>query len=232
MNKCPVCTSREIENRPEPINGRQDIMYICGNSIAYPVDNPDEAEETGICENKIDWEHIYVDYGGEFDESAKLLDSRFYGWIELEFYKEAHIVNKWRNLTNFMDKQYLDKYFENKELYIRGLREESTNINPQNIDIIDDTIYSERKTLLTLVRSYHQEPINGEFVVEEKEKFTRDEYDVTLLEIIRSKDKPGLRGGYILEEVCDDFKKNRITFYDKNIIGLILKSYLKNEKGN
>lgn len=227
MSKCPICSSREIKNRPDPIDGRQDIIYVCGNSIAYPVDSPSEIEETGLCENKIEWEHIYVDYGGEFDESAKLIDNRFYGWIELEFYKEAHVVNNWSNLTNFMDKQYLDEYFENKELYIARLREESQNINTEKIDIIDHSVDEIQKPLLTLLRNYHQEPIVGEFVVEEKEKFTRGEFDVTLLKIIRSKDKSELRGGYILEEVCDNFKKNRITFYDKDIIDLILKSYFK-----
>jgi hypothetical protein len=225
FNKCPVCTSREIENRPEPINGRQDIMYICGNSIAYPVDNPHDVEETGSCENKIEWEHIYVDYGGEFDESAKFVDNRFYGWIELEFYREVHVANNWSNFVNFMDKQFLDEYFENKELYIKRLREQSNNLNPEKINIIRHNLYSNPpEKLVTIVKNYNQEPFVGKFVVKEKKKFNRDEYNVILFEIVSSEDKPELIGSYILEEVCDNFKKNRITLYEKYILDIILEN--------
>jgi hypothetical protein len=223
FDKCPVCQSAKIDRQPESINGRQDVIYICGCSVTYEVDNPEDFERTIECKNKIDWEHIYVEYGGEFDESAKLVDTRFYGWVELEFYKRAHIINGWRNLINFMDKQFLDAYFENKEAYISNLIKNKVDISIDMNDSIGD-IENLHINQPIVIRSYNQEPICGDLVLEQVKQFERAEYNVSLFRIKNFKNNPELVGGYILEEVCDNFKKNRITFYDKEIIELIIQN--------
>lgn len=217
FDKCPVCRSRKMDNQPEPTNGRQDVFYVCGCAVTYELDNPEKFEETGICENKIDWEQVYIDYGQEFDESAKLVDERFYGWVELQFYKEIHATHAWANLTNFMDQEYLDEYFDNKELYIKKIREESAKLNPEKINIIDVNNMPKPET----IRSYHQEPLSGRFFVREIKSFKRKEYDVTIFEITMSKEKPELIGSYVIEEVCSDYKKNRINLYEKEFLNII-----------
>lgn len=220
FDKCPVCRSRKMENQPEPIEGRQDVFYVCGCAVTYEVDNPDNSEDTGICENKIDWENIYIDYGKEFDENAKLVDNRFYGWVELQFYKEVHHSNNWKNRVNFLDQEILDEYFDNKEMYIKKLRELNEDSNIQSVyvpGIEPDT----NQIRGVEVRKYYQEPIVGTFIVEKVESFTSGDYEVSIYKIISSKDHPDKAGNFVVEEVCDDFKKNRINFYDNKIIDII-----------
>ena len=220
FDKCPVCSSRKRQEQPEPISGRQDVFYVCGCAVTYEVENPENFEQTGECENKIDWTDIYIDYGKEFDENARLVDNRFYGWVELQFYKEIHYANNWKNIVNFLDKEILDEYFENKEMYIKNLRE--MNEGPDVIKVeLPDLDYTDRPVRRTLIKDYHQEPIVGNFVLEEIETFEREGFQVNIYKIVASKDHVDKIGSFIVEEICDNYKKNRINFYESGIIDII-----------
>jgi len=228
FDKCPICRSIKQGNQPEAINGMMDVFYICGNSITYEVNNPESYEESGVCKNKIDWDSIYIDYGKEFDESAKLVDSRFHGWVELQFYKEAHQVNNWRNRVNFFEKNFIDEYFDNKELYIKKLREQNSEhiIKPISVPEMMVQTSMEIPIRRTVIKNYYQKPWLGKFIVEEVDFFTRGEFDISIYRVIMSKDCPDKVGSYVVEEVSSNNENNKINFYEKEIIDIIIRTQL------
>ena len=220
FDKCPVCRTRKNENQPNPINGKQDVFYVCGNIITHNIDNAEDFEETGVCSNKIDWTTIYVEYGEEFDESAKLVDKRFYGWLELQFYKEIHYVNNWRDEVSFINEKNLNDYFDNKELYVKKIRESNNSVKPIEIPELKNN--DNFKINRTIVKQYYREPWVGTFVMEEIEVFKQKDYDVYIFKVINSNDCPDKIGSFVVEEVFKDSKKNRINFYEKEIINKII----------
>ena len=210
--QCPVCGTGKIELQPEVINGRQDVFYECGGAITYDVENPSDAEETGNCENKIDWTIFLVEYDESFDKNAKLVDERFYGWHELQFYKNSH-SEKWfdDNLNkNPLDKNYIDEYFENKEIYLKNLKK--YNIQTIPVD-------GQEKVAKIIVKTYEK---LGEFVMKHIEDINYKGVDKTIYKILSTKEEKNIKdlsGNYIIE---NNQNKN-IDIYDREIIEVIIK---------
>lgn len=219
--QCPTCGIRKMELQPEAINGRQDVFYECGGAITYDVENPSDTEETGNCENKFDWTHIYIEYGGEFDESAKLVDDRFFGWIEYDFYKKIH-SGKW-NIDNpgknFLDKEFLDKYFSNKEIYIKEKRDFNGELN-----IIEDDGYVAPAVMSQILKkTYEGDMWLGEVDVCKVSEFEQGGFNKIIYKVLASQYDPKLIGGYVVENNQIGGGDSSVDFYDREIIEVIIK---------
>jgi len=219
FNTCPTCGSSKTELQPDPIDGRQDIFYICKGAVTYSLENEEDFEDTGACENKIEWDHIYVDYGGEFDDNAKLVDGRFYGWMEFQFYKSAHTM-KWmmKNPTKTpLDIDCIDEYFDNKELYIKKMRNFKGELPELGMPIIN-----EAKEIV--VKTYVVDTWLGELVMEKIDRIEHDGFEKLIFKVLNSKDEPTRVGGYIVENNQIGGGDSSVDFYDREIIEIILRN--------
>lgn len=221
FNTCPTCGSAKSTLQPESINSLQDVFYICKGSVTYDTRNLEIFEETGICENKIDWEHIYINYGGEFDENAKIVDDRFFGWVEFQFYRSAHnsswiIENPGKNS---LDIECLDEYFENKEMYIKKLRDFKGQLPGLEFKAIE---YVNKKDIV--VKNYVGDIWLGELVMEEVSRFDYEGFEKIVLKVINSSDDPKRIGGYVIESNPIGGGDSNVDFYDREIIQVILRN--------
>jgi hypothetical protein len=224
LKHCPSCHSEKITNQPGPINNRQDVFFNCGGAVTYDIDNPDDFEETGICKNKIDWERIYIEYGEEFDEKAKSIDSRFYGWVELSYYKEYHTIS-WINENqdkNCTDQEFLDKYFENKELYISSIKSYFNN----DKQLLDYDAMLElnglKKVNGHIVIKNYRDYNFGELFLEDINSIEIKGYNKHVFRVVNSIENPSMIDGYIIDSIPVIGGKRIVEFYDKEIIDIII----------
>jgi len=220
LETCPTCGTRKQHIQPEVTNGLQDIFYICGQSVTYNVENPEEIEETGDCKNKFDWTHVYLEYGEEFDNSAKLVDSRFFGWLEYDLYKSIHSL-KWFNDNvgkNFLDKEFLDEYFQNKELYIKKKRDEKGKLKSDEEEI---SFVSDAHVIIK--KSYTGDLWLGDVDVLQVKKYIKGGVEKIIYKILSSEEDSTKIDGYVIETNPTDGSDKSVEFYDREFIEIIIK---------
>jgi hypothetical protein len=225
-DKCPTCGTRKNPVQPEPINNRQDIFFVCGGAVTYDLDNPSKFDETGDCENKIDWTHILIEYGGEFDENAKLVDERFFGWLEYDFYKKIHVSDWVRENPekSYLDKDVLDEYFNNKELYVKKFRDEKGNIRVQEEDISTPMLISGPNSVVT--KEYTGDVWLGSLTMRNIYTFNQGGFEKTIYKVLIS-DEPTRIGGYVIESNQIGGGDDSVDFYDREIIEIIIKNEIR-----
>jgi len=219
---CPTCGTIKMELQPEAINGRQDFFYACKGAVTYDVENHEDSKETGNCENKFDWTHIYIEYGDEFDDSAKLVDERFFGWVEYDLYRKFH-YGKWFKENpgkDFLDKKCLDEYFHNKEMYIKKMKDYNEELN----SFEDDDIIFNSQVNNILKKNFTGNLNVGEVHVLQIRKFVQKNVEKIVYKIISSPKEPKRVGGYVIEtNQLGEEKNSSIEIYDREVIEIIIK---------
>jgi hypothetical protein len=213
LELCPHCGSKQYTEQPSSNRQSQVIFYECGNSITFNFGKYGELisnEDHGECENKVDWTNVLVPYNEEFDNNAKSVDDRFFGWIELQFYQNYHGVG-WSNKyfgRNCNESEFLDKYFNNKELYLRSVRDDNENI-----------IYIQ-PVQQTVVKDYSD--WIGSVSMQEVYKSVKDYNETVVYRVISSEDDQSLIGGYVVERNPIGGGDQGRSFYDRNILDIII----------
>lgn len=212
---CPQCGSNVKEEQIEQPNNSFFVEYSCGNKISVTIDKVgDVITDYKLCNNKIDWENILIPFAGEFDESAKLIDERFFGWTELQFYRNMH-RKKWTNKhqgKQCTNKEFLDKYFADKESYLRAVK----NLEKMNLNSISAS---------EVITKVYEDWI-GEVVVEKIEEKTFESHGEEMQRIIYrviTADSAEYEGGYIVENNPIDGADNSRDFYSRDILDIIIK---------
>ncbi|MEK6829864.1 MAG: hypothetical protein AABY15_07125 [Nanoarchaeota archaeon] len=208
---CPICGTGNFEDISQ---NPHEVMFDCGNIISI---NETSQESSDTCSNKIEWDKVLVPYGDEFDESAKLIDDRFFGWIELQFYKSYH-QEGWQN-HNFgntcTDKKFVDRYFDNKEIYLRDVRK--MNSSPLYVTPGGQVIEKE----------YVGDFWLGKVSVQEVYKFVEDGFETIIYKVVASEDDPLIIGGYVVEKNQLGGGDCQRDFYERKILDIIIRKEMK-----
>lgn len=221
LGLCPHCGTKQNDRQPQSHAQTQVIEYECGNTITYTfgeIGIEDSHISHEECENKIDWTNILVPHTREFDDKAKLGDDRFFGWIEYQFYGNYHNSNEaiWYSVhpnRSCYNKTYLDKYFENKELYFKSIR-----------DLKDNPSFVEPQEKI-IIKEYTEPTWVGEVSLKEVANVVNGADSTVIYKIVAAEEYQYI-GSYIVEETTfiDDGKDLYEEFlYDKKVIDLIVK---------
>lgn len=209
---CPHCGAKQFERQPDSSRQSQDVFYECGNSITFMFgSHGEELSQTdhGGCQNKIDWTNILVTYSEDFDKVAKEIDSRFFGWIEYQFYRNYHGIG-WKNRflgRDCVDTEFLDEYFQGKELYLANVV--SINNNP---------IYTNSDSII--VKKDYYDWIGPVTMIQINKKES-SEYVTTVYKVIDAEWKESYINGYVVEKIQVGGGDGSRDFYDKEILDII-----------
>ncbi len=209
---CPHCGSKQCSEQPSSHRQSQVIFYECGNSITFNFGEHSELishEDHADCHNKIDWTNILEPYNEEYDGDAKLIDERFFGWIELQFYQTYHKIG-WKNKhegKNCNDKEFLNKYFLNKEIYLRDVRNDNENITNQHI-------------VQNIVSKDYEDWI-GPVTLEEIHKSIDDDVETIVYMILSADWSPKYAGGYVVERNPIGGGDQGRDLYERGILDII-----------
>lgn len=215
---CPHCGSKQYSKQPNSHRQSQVIFYECGNSITFNFGEHSELishEDHADCHNKIDWTNILEPYNEEYDGDAKLVDERFFGWVELQFYQTYHGIG-WKNKhagKNCNEKEFLDKYFLNKEIYLRDVRSDNENVANQHM-------------IQNIVSKDYQDWI-GPVTMSEIHKSVSDGVETIVYMILSSEWSPEYAGGYVVERNPIGGGDQGRDLYERSILDIIIESEKK-----
>lgn len=216
---CPHCGSKQYTQQPVSHRQSQDVFYECGNAMTFDFGERGELllqTDHGGCKNKVEWENILVPYGEEFDNNAKNIDKRFFGWIEYLLFFNHHGVG-WKNKypqRACTDKEFVDKYFDNKEQYLASVK--SINENP----IYANPIYT------PIVTKDYPDWI-GPVSMQEVKRFTTDGVETLIFRVISSEWNQDKVGGYVVERNPIGGGDQGRDFYRREILDIIIKEETK-----
>lgn len=209
---CPHCGSKQFERQPDSHRQSQDIFYECGNSItfAFGVHGETTSEiDHGGCKNKIEWSNILVAYAEDFDKVAKDTDDRFYGWIEYQFYINYHGIG-WKNKyfnRNCTELEFLDEYFQNKELYLAKV-----------VEINNNSIYANQG--YSLVTKDYYDWI-GPVTLREVNRSATDDVERIIYKVVASEWSDEYINGYVVERNPIGGGDESRNFYDREVLDII-----------
>jgi len=211
---CPQCGSSLNEEQPKPFGSTARCEYSCGNIVEVVLNNAEDVvTDHKICKNKIEWDNILVPFSGEFDESAKLIDDRFFGWIELSFYRHIH-RKKWANKFQgkpCTDKEFLDKYFKDKDSYLQAVKDvEEMNFYASSAKEVFTKVYED------WIGEVAIEKIEDKIIESQGEEVQRIIYRVITAESGK------YEGGYIVESNPIGGSDKSRDFYHRNILDIII----------
>jgi hypothetical protein len=212
---CPQCGSSLNDEQPNPVGVNVTVEYSCGNKVdVVRGDKVDDViTDHKICKTRIDWENILVPFSGEFDESAKLIDERFFGWTELQFYRDIH-RKKWANKhqgKSCTDPEFLDKYFSDKEGYLKSVK------------MVEDMNFYNTSPKETFTKDY--EDWIGEVTIEKVEEKIIERHGEEIKRLIYrviTAESEQYEGGYIVEHNPIGGADKSRDFYHRNILDIII----------
>ncbi len=216
---CPHCGAKQYPQQPGSHRQSQDVFYECGNVMTFDFGEMGELKlqvDHGGCKNKIEWENILVPYGEEFDDNAKKIDDRFFGWIEYLLFLNYHGIgwkNKYQNRT-CTEKEFLDEYFENKEQYLASVK--SANDNP---------VYT--NPIGTPITTKDYPDWIGPVSMQEVKKFTIDGVETLIFRVISSEFDQKYVGGYVVEKIPIGGGDQERSFYYREILDIIIEKETK-----
>lgn len=197
--KCPICNIKEHAQLDS-----ESIIFACGNISTSEV-------FSDTCKYKIDWDSILISYGEEFDNSAKLVDERFFGWLELQFYKSHH-QDGWYNYNigkSCTDQEFLDAYFSGKELYLKLVKETNSLYLIPADKIIEKEYVGDFWLGKVSVQEIHNSIENG--------------VETILYKVVAAEDSNDLIGGYVVETNPIGGGDEGKYFYDRKILDIIIR---------